>query len=89
MNGCIPTSTGREGKPASRAKLNRVRLAFYRECVKEGLSDDDVQGIGYVVANMDDPRNVMAGIKASKKRQLKARAKKAWSTRRAKKAITA
>jgi len=79
----IPTSSGRKGKPASTAKLNRVRLAFYRECVKEGLCDDDVQGIGYVIANMDSPKDVMAGIKASRQRKLNARAKKAWATRKA------
>jgi len=70
-------------KQASSAKLNRVRLAFYRECLKQGLSANDVQDIGFVISSVDSPKDVMAGIKASKQRKLNARAKKAWATRKA------
>jgi len=69
-------------KLASRAKLNRVRLAFYRECLKENLCDDDIQGVAFYVSNFDSPKDVLAGIKAGKQRRRNIAGQKAAITRK-------
>jgi len=69
-------------KLASTAKLNRVRMAFYQECIKEGLTPDDVDSIGYCITHMDNPIMVMAGIKAGKQRRRNSAGKKAAITRK-------
>lgn len=80
-------------KDAPLTKLNRVRMAFYRECIKENLTENDISALGYCIGELDSPKDVMAGIKAGKQRKLNADArkrkfsliaKKAWATRNAK-----
>ena len=79
-------------KKVSAVTLHKVRKNFYRNCIKEGLTPIDAYFVGRHIVDIDSQIDVMAGIKASKqrkintakrKRELSARAKKAWTTRRA------
>ena len=62
-------------------KLDKVRKAFYRECLKENLSLADINIIAFGI-KVDSHKDVLAGIKASIQRKRNIAGRKAARTRK-------